>query len=164
MPPPDIGGVGFGLSPNLDVDKSMLVRFAASFGRFLALPVFDTNHTFYELSLPSERGCPDSAAPMCCGGVCVAMSCGGGGGFPPDGAYDSAWCSVRPMTGKYFFNYFQYQDDVWFVCMLNGWFSSNDEVYADNYIYFRFKLQGRSEKWELYLYGDHDHQGGPCLR
>ena len=58
------------------------------------------------------------------------------------------------MTGKYFINYFQYQDDVWFVCMLNGWFSSNDEVYADNYIYFRFKLQGRSEKWELYLYGD----------
>ena len=128
VPPPDIGGVGFGSSPTLD-----------------------TKHTIYELS--SERGCPDSAAPMCCGGVCVAMSCGGGG-FPPDGAYFSAWCSVRPMTGIYFFNYFQYQDDVWFVCMLNGWFSSNDEVYADNYIYFRFKLQGRSEKWELYLYGD----------
>ena len=33
VPPPDIGGVGFGSSPNLD-----------------------TNHTFYELSLPSERG------------------------------------------------------------------------------------------------------------
>ena len=130
VPPPDIGGVGFGSSPNLD-----------------------TNHTFYELSLPSERLCSDSAAPRCCESVCDAMSCCGGF-FPPDGAYDSAWCSVRPMTGKYFINYFQYQDDVWFVCMLNGWFSSNDEVYADNYIYFRFKLQGRSEKWELYLYGD----------
>ena len=27
-------------------------------------------------------------------------------------------------------------------------------VCADIYIYFRFKLQGRSEKWELFLYGD----------
>ena len=30
----------------------MLVRFAAASGRFLALPVFDTKHTFYELCLP----------------------------------------------------------------------------------------------------------------
>ena len=58
------------------------------------------------------------------------------------------------MTGKYFVYSFQYQGFAGCVCMLNGWFSSNDEVYADNYIYFRFKLQGRSEKWELYLYGD----------
>ena len=57
VPPPDIGGVGFGSSPNLD-----------------------TYHTFYELSLPSERGCPDSAAlraarvfaPLC--RVMVAVS------------------------------------------------------------------------------------------
>ena len=61
---------------------------------------------------------------------------------------------VKPMTGNFFVAYFQYQGFVGCVCMLNGWFSSNDEVYADNYIYFRFKLQGRSEKWELYLYGD----------
>ena len=27
------------------------------------------------------------------------------------------------------------------VCMLNGWFSSNDTICADNYIFFRFKLQ-----------------------
>ena len=132
VPPPDIGGVGFGSSPNLD-----------------------TKHTIYELCLPSERGCPDSAAPMCCGGVCVAMSCGGGG-FPPDGAYDSACYSVRPMTGKYFINYFQYQEVVGCVCMLNGWFSNNDDICADNYIFSRFKLKDicRSEKWELYLYGD----------
>ena len=102
VPPPDIGGVGFGSSPNLDM-----------------------KHTIYELSLPSERGCLDSAAPMCCGGVCVAMSCGGGG-FPPDGAYDSIWDSVRPMTGKFAFNSFQYQEFVGCICMLNYWFSSND--------------------------------------
>ena len=36
------------------------------------------------------------------------------------------------------------------------WISSNDEICADNYIYFRFKLKGkgRSEQWEVFLYGD----------
>ena len=69
--------------------------------------------------------CSSYAAPMCCGGVCVALSCSGGG-FLHDGAYDSVWDRVRPMTGKYFINYFQYQEVVGCVCMLNGWFSSND--------------------------------------
>ena len=41
-----------------------------------------------------------SSADMCCGSVCVAMSCGGGF-FTPGGAYDSVWDSVRPMTGKF---------------------------------------------------------------
>ena len=50
-------------------------------------------------------------ASMCCGGVCVAMSCGGGG-FTRDDAYDSVWDSVKLMAGKYSFNYFQYQVDV----------------------------------------------------
>ena len=50
----------------------------------------------------------------------------GGGVFTPDGAYDSVLNSVRPMTGKYFINYFQYQEVVGCVCMLNTWFSSND--------------------------------------
>ena len=49
----------------------------------------------------SSTGCPGSAAPMFCGGVCVAMSCGGGG-FTPDGVYDSVWDSVRPMTENTF--------------------------------------------------------------
>ena len=124
VPPPDIGGVGFGSSPYLD-----------------------TIHTIYELCLPSERGCPF--------GICVAMSCGGGG-FSPDGAYDSAWYSVRPRTGKYFVNYFQYQEFVECICMLNFCFSSNDEICADNYIFPLFMLKDmcRSVKWELYLYGD----------
>ena len=40
--------------------------------------------------------------------------------------------------------------------MLNYWFSSYDEFRPDNYNYSRFKLTDkcRSEKWELYLYGD----------
>ena len=50
---------------------------------------------------------------------CVAMSCGGGG-FTRDGACDFVWDSVRPMTGKYTFIYFQYQEDVGCVCMLNA--------------------------------------------
>ena len=45
-------------------------------------------------SCSSSAACSGSAAPMCCGGVCVAISCGGGG-FTPDGAYDSVWDSVR---------------------------------------------------------------------
>ena len=61
----------------------------------------------------------------------------------------------KPMTGNYFFNYFQYQDFVGCVCMLNSWFSSFDGFCADNYNFSRFKLQDkcRNEKWELYLYG-----------
>ena len=47
-----------------------------------------------------------SAAPLCCESVCVAMSCGFG--FTPGGAYDSVWDSVKPMTGKFIFIYFQY--------------------------------------------------------
>ena len=36
------------------------------------------------------------------------------------------------------------------------WISSNDEICADYYIYFRFKLKGKgcSEQWEVFLYGD----------
>ena len=110
---------------------------------FGSSPFLDTKHTIYELSLPSERGCS------------VSMSCGGGG-FPPDGAYDSVWDSVKPVSGKYFFNYFQYHEVVGCICMLNYCFSSYDEICADKYNYSRFKLtvQCRCKKWELYLYGD----------
>ena len=48
-------------------------------------------------SCSSSANCPISAAPVCCGGVYVAMSCGGGG-FTPDGAFDSALDSVMPTT------------------------------------------------------------------
>ena len=76
--------------------------------------------------------------------------------FTPDGAYDSALDSVKPMIGKFFFNYFQYQEVVGCICTLNYWFSSHDEICPDNYNYSRFKLKDkcRSEKWELNLYGD----------
>ena len=60
------------------------------------------------------------------------------------------------MTGKYIFNYFQYQEFVGCVCMLNYWFSSYDEICPDNYNFSRFQLKDkcRSENWELYLCGD----------
>ena len=46
--------------------------------------------------------------------------------------------------------------DVECVCMLNDWINGNDDFCADNYNYSRFMLKDkcRSEKWELYLYGD----------
>ena len=39
--------------------------------------------------------------------------------------------------------------------MLNFWFSSIDEICPDNYNYSRFMLKDkcRSEKWEVYLFG-----------
>ena len=40
--------------------------------------------------------------------------------------------------------------------MLNDWISCNDDFCPDNYNFSRFKLKDkcRSEKWEVYLYGD----------
>ena len=63
---------------------------------------------------------------------------------------------MRPITGKYFVYYFQYQEDVECVCILNDCFSSNYDICPDNYNYSRFTLKDkcRSEKWEVYLYGD----------
>ena len=36
----------------------------------------------------------------------------------------------------------------------NDWISSNDEICADNYFWFKLKGKGRSQMWEVYLYGD----------
>ena len=74
----------------------------------------------------------------------------------PGGAYDSVWDTVKPMTGKFIFFYFQYQEVFGCVCILNYCFSSIDDICPDNYNSFRFKLKDkcRSEKWEVYLYGD----------
>ena len=46
------------------------------------------------------------------------------------------------MTGKYIVYYFQYQEDVGRVGLLNGWFSSIDVICPDNHNYFKFKLKG----------------------
>ena len=85
-------------------------------------------------SYSSSADCPGSAAPFCCGSVCVAMSCGGGSALLVV-LYDSVWDSVKPMAGKYFINYFQFQEVVGCVCMLNYWFSSSDGICPDNYNY-----------------------------
>ena len=57
--------------------------------------------------------------------------------------------------GKYTV-YFSTLVDVECVCMLNDWISCNDDFCPDNYNFSRFKLKDkrRSEKWEVYLYGD----------
>ena len=97
----------------------------------------------------SSADCAD-----CCRSVYVAMSCGGGF-FTPGAAYDAVWDSVKPMTGN-FFKYFQYQEFVECVCILNDCLSSNYDICPDNYNYSRFTLKDkcRSENWEVYLYGD----------
>ena len=83
------------------------------------------------------------------------MSCGGES-FSSGCACGSAWDSVMPMKGKYTINYIQYPFVVGCVCMLNDWITCNDDFCPDNYNYSRFKLKDkcRSEKWEVYLYGD----------
>merc|ERR1719374_508450 len=152
VPPPGIGGVGFGPSPNLDtkhtiyelclpsergMGMSMNLADPVSSGKYSGtcvstLPVYEPTAVSFTVPLTGSTivataavvttcsvsaDCTDSATPMCSGGVCVAMPCDGGS-FTPDGAYDSLWDSVTPMTGKYTINYFQYQEDVGCVCML----------------------------------------------
>ena len=128
---------------------------------FLALLVFDLKHTIYELCLPSERGLGmdvDLADPVSSrkfsGFSCPRLQlwnlprCPSQSllrrdvvwwwfFFTPGAAYDAVWDSVRPMTGKYTISYFQYQEFVGCVCMLNGWFSNIDDICADNYRVFR---------------------------
>ena len=123
-----------------EVSPRAVPPFALGGVGFGSSPNLDTKLTIYELCLPSERGC-------------VELSCGGGF-FTPGGAYDSVWDMVKPMTGKYFVNYFQYQ--FRWVCMHAEFrFSNHDEICADNY-FFPVQVEGkcRSEKWDLYLYGD----------
>ena len=43
------------------------------------------------------------------------MSCGGDS-FSPDGAYDFAWDTVKPMKGKFTINYIQFPCRRW-VCL-----------------------------------------------
>ena len=45
----------------------------------------------------ASADCTDFAIPTCSGDICVTMSCGGGS-LTPDGAYDSLWDNVKPMT------------------------------------------------------------------
>ena len=47
-----------------------------------------------------------------CAAWVFTSGCRGDGSFTPDGAYDSLWDSVEPMTGEYTINFFQYQEDV----------------------------------------------------
>ena len=103
--------------------------------------------TAYVVTSSSSADCPD------CRSVYVAMSCGGGF-FTPDAAYDSVWDSEADDWK--FFQSFPVPRVCWMCCMLNYWFSSIDDICPDNYNSSRFKLKDkcRSEKWEVYLYGD----------
>ena len=76
--------------------------------------------------------------------------------------FHSLWC-LRLCLGqresdawKIRFHLFPVSVDVGCVCMLNGWFSSNDDICADYFFFSRFQLKGkcRSVKWVVYLYCD----------
>ena len=51
------------------------------------------------------------------------------------------FCMGQCEAGDWKFFLFPVPEVVGCVCMLNGWFSSNDEVCADFFIFFRFKLK-----------------------
>ena len=151
-PPPGIGGVGFGSSPNLATDHIICELCPPSergmgLSTNLAYPVSNEKYSgtcvstdpvaepavmsftvlltgsivvaaaAVETTYSESADCTDSSTSMCSGGVRVATQCGGGS-FTPDGAYDSLWNSVKPMTGAHTINYSQCQEDVGCVCML----------------------------------------------
>ena len=77
------------------------------------------------------------------------MSCGGG---------SFARGCLRFCLGRRVYDWklhflFPVPEDAGYFCVLNAWFSSNDEVCADNNNYSQFKLKDkcRSAKWEVYL-------------
>ena len=87
------------------------------------------------------------------------MSCGGG--FTADGTYDSVWDSVKLVTGNS--SYFQFQEVVGCVCMLNGWFSSNDEVLRRQLHLLPVPVEGHVSQCEVGVVSvrRYVHQGGP---
>ena len=63
-----------------------------------AIPL--TGNTIIATVYSASVDCTDFAIPACSGSVYIAMQCGGGS-FVPDGAYDSLWDGVKPMTGAW---------------------------------------------------------------
>ena len=73
----------------------------------------------------------------------------------PGGAYDSVWDSVKPISGNYAINYFQYQR-MW-VCLHAEFLVQQIRHYLRRQLpLLPVQVAGmcRSAKWELYLYGD----------
>ena len=70
----------------------------------------------------------------------MAMSCGGAS-FSPSPAGDSAWDSVTPMAETSPSCHFQFSTDHGYVCMLNHWFSCNDENCAQNCNFFQINVE-----------------------
>ena len=81
---------------------------------------------------------------------------------------DVSWWCLRFCLGQceaddWKFSFISSSSGRWVYCMLNGWFSSNDDFCPGSFFFSRFKLKDkrRSAKWEVYLDRAHDHQGGP---
>ena len=84
----------------------------------------------------------------CCGGFCVAMSCGGWS-FTPDGTFDSVWDYVMLMIGRYTIFISCTKGTFEYVCMLNDWDCSFDEIFADNFNSSQFRLNGKCRSGKL---------------
>ena len=87
---PQLQLVGF---LDLVVDISVVVQRQIPMVVFRTIEIFQLQYT-------------DKVIDAGCAARVFASRCRGGGFFTPDGAYDSVWDSVRPLTGKYTINYF----------------------------------------------------------
>ena len=85
---------------------------------------------------------------------------------------DVYWWCLRFCLGQcaavdWKFSFISSSSGRWVCCMLNDWFSSNDDICPDNFYFSRFKLKDkcRSEKWEVYLGRAHDqyHEDFGCV-
>ena len=139
--PPGIWGVGFGSSPYLATDytiyglclpserclgMSMDLVDPVSSGMYCGTcvsmapaadpAVMSFTVLFYVATAAVGITCFASAdctvSRLQCAAWVFTSGCRGDGSFTPEGAYDSLWDSVEPMTGEYTINFFQYQEDV----------------------------------------------------
>ena len=101
----------------------------------------------------ASADCTGSAVSMCSAGAYVAMSCDGGC-FTPDGAYDSLWVAMPMYESTPSIPSCTKRTLGVSACSMTG--TAATTLFAPTTTTSRFKLKDkcRSEKWEVYLYGD----------
>ena len=118
----------------------------------LTVSTIDTTTTVVAL-YSASADCTGFAVSMCNAGACVAMSCDGGC-FTPDGAYDSL-CVAMPMKESTPSIPSCTKRTLGVsACSMTG--TAATTFFAPTTTTSRFKLKDkcRSEKWEVFLYGD----------
>ena len=118
----------------------------------LTVSTIDATTTLVAL-YSASADCTGSAVSMCSAGACVAMSCDGGC-FTPDGAYDSLWVAMPMKESTPSIPSCTKRTLGVSACSMTG--TAATTFFAPTTTTSRFKLKDkcRSEKWEVFLYGD----------